>query len=251
MKAFLEKIDKDYLDDFVYISKHQLLNRGIDVVDFDGTDLLSLERKNPRLGDICIGSVEACTKFFELVGIKTPNYIGYPNELLPFYGRKIWSCEFSEIDKFPIFIKPKNGVKLFTGTVLESEKDKKLISSLYTNINDGTEIFCSETIDIISEWRCFVNKGDLKGIHWYDGDFKEFLTKEMVDTINDMISSYKTSPISYTLDVGIVNNGLSKKIILIEVNDFWAIGSYGFNSKEYVRMTVDRFNEIKNENRIN
>lgn len=27
----------------------------------------------------------------------------------------------------------------------------------------------------------------------------------------------------------------------------WAIGSYGFNSKDYVQMTIARFNEIKNE----
>jgi hypothetical protein len=56
-----------------------------------------------------------------------------------------------------------------------------------------------------------------------------------------MIKDYKSANVAYTLDVGITDDGSTK---LVEVNDMWAIGSYGFNAKDYVRMTIDRFQEI-------
>ena len=56
-----------------------------------------------------------------------------------------------------------------------------------------------------------------------------------------MISKYTESPVSYTLDVGVIKSG---ETALVEVNDMWAIGSYGFDAKTYVRMSIDRFMEI-------
>ena len=70
-----------------------------------------------------------------------------------------------------------------------------------------------------------------------------------------MIETYKDeAPISYTLDVGIIekdkNEVLSfEQTVLIEINDFWAIGGYGLDGKTYVRMLIDRFQEIKNLNK--
>ncbi len=81
------------------------------------------------------------------------------------------------------------------------------------------------------------------------------LTPQHIKTIEKCIQDYKTSPIAYTLDFAIIKNKNRiitnskeiNKLALIEVNDMWAIGSYGFNSKDYVQMTIARFNEIKNE----
>ena len=39
MRAFLEKIQNEWLDDFVYASKQPLINLGIDVIPFDGNRL--------------------------------------------------------------------------------------------------------------------------------------------------------------------------------------------------------------------
>jgi len=86
--------------------------------------------------------------------------------------------------------------------------------------------------------------------------------------ITSMIQKYRDeSPVSYTLDIGIVSNTVTStylhqldetctvgrkktetsfKTILIEINDFWAIGGYGLDGKTYVRMLIDRFQEIKN-----
>ena len=111
-------------------------------------------------------------------------------------------------------------------------------------------LYVSEPIDIISEYRCFVHKGVLKGIKWYAGDITEF---PHINIIQEMISRYKDAPVAYTLDVGVIKNEeVMLEVLgcddtttaLIEVNDFWAIGSYGVSGKIYVPMLIDRFKQI-------
>lgn len=245
MRAFLEKnINKDYLDDFVYASKEALLNRGIEVVDFDGTRLANLEAKNPKDEDIIIGSVQACEKFFELVGMPVPQYVGYPEQLMNFYGRSIWTCRFSDVkpDMLPVFMKPQHGVKLFTGMVVDKPASLEFVGKYYPEITPDTCLYCSEVVQIESEYRCFVLKGELKGIQWYAGDFRKFPDVAFIDAA---VAAYTNCPIAYTLDVAVCADGMK----VIEVNDMWAIGSYGFNAKDYVQMTIERFNELKKAHR--
>ena len=143
----------------------------------------------------------------------------------------------------PYFVKPKNNVKLFTGSLVENDKQYRIIKEFW-KVTDDTELLLSEPIDIDAEYRCFVHKGELKGIRYYAGDFKQF---PKVDVIEKMIKDYENPYVSYTLDVGIVLSDLKFPMTtLIEVNDMWAIGSYGFDAKTYVRMVIDRFIEIKN-----
>ncbi len=245
MRAFLEKVEGDYLDDFVYITKYQFLNRGIEVVDFDGTDLENLTRKNPTNKDICIGSVQACNKFFDLIEVERPKYLGYPEELEAYYDRKIWTCKFSDITEFPVFIKPKDDVKLFTGMVIETKKDYDFVSSYYPEITPDLDVLCSGVLNFVSEYRCFIHKGELQGIHWYQGDFKLMLNESMITEIEDMIGAYKSAPIAYTLDVGLYEINGMYWVAVVEVNDMWAIGSYGMDAKKYTRMSIDRFQQIK------
>jgi len=246
MRAFLEKIEKDYLDDFVFSSKYQLQNLGIEIIDFDGTNLSKLENHKPNLkNDILIGSVEACSKFFNLCGVNEPEYIGYPEELQKFLGRIITSCKFKDINApYPYFIKPKGKVKLFTGSVVESEKSHKFMSEYYKEVSPYLDVYISPVLKFESEYRCFVYKGELQGIQYYAGNIRLFPDIKRIDA---MIKKYNSSNVSYTLDVGLVCLNQWQNFYetyLIEVNDMWAIGSYGFDSQKYVRMTIDRFQEI-------
>jgi hypothetical protein len=60
MEAFLEKINGEWLDDFVYIAKQPLIDMGYKIVPYDGDDLEhTLVMRNPDPNtDICIGSVQ-------------------------------------------------------------------------------------------------------------------------------------------------------------------------------------------------
>lgn len=248
MKAYLEKYGKEWFDDFVYSARQPLEDRGFTVVPFDDfilPDLVSCEVFSKD--DIIVGSVEATKKFWEAVGIEAPKYIGYPKSLESFYGRKINRTRFGKItvDDLPIFIKPAYDVKLFTGFVLDKRATLHNIGMYYSEVNPNTAVYTSEVVDIASEYRCFVHKNELVGIKHYAGDFGCF--PDILE-INEMIRLYKKdAPISYTLDVGVIEKAPKDKTILIEINDFWAIGGYGLDGKTYVRMLIDRFQEIKNK----
>lgn len=249
MKAYLEKCDKEWFDDFVYLARQPLEDRGFTIVPFDDFTLPGLlEREMFSKDDIIVGSVEATKLFWNTVGIEVPKYIGYPKSLESFYGRKINQTRFGKItvDDLPIFIKPAYDIKLFTGFVLDKGTTLHNIGMYYSDVNPNTAVYTSEVVNIVSEYRCFIHKNKLVGIKHYDGDFTKFPD---IFTIESMMQKYfDESPVSYTLDVGLkqVGKGLYETI-LIEINDFWAIGGYGLDGKTYVRMLIDRFQEIKNK----
>lgn len=236
-KAFLEQINGQWLDDFVYISVFPLYNRGFEITPFDSDDLDNT--LNPSKEDIIIASVESSEYFFNKIGITPPEYLGYPESLKPYMGRDVYKTKFGDIkSNFPYFIKPSDKVKSFTGTLIESQEIIKFLQG-FDNLNNETKVWFSEPINFISEYRCFVHNQKLVGIKHYTGDFKLFPN---IETIENMIKSYKEANCSYTLDVGVDEKG---RTLLVEINDMWAIGSYGLEGKLYVRMCVDRLIEIK------
>jgi hypothetical protein len=248
MKAFLQKCDNEWFDDFVYSARQPLLDRGFTIIPFNDVELQTLiDCETFDKNDIIIGSVEATKVFWNAVGIETPKYIGYPKSLDSFYGRTIKRTRFGKItlDDLPIFIKPAYDIKLFTGFVLERGTTLHNIGMYYSGVNPNTAVYTSEPINIVSEYRCFVHKNELVGIKHYSGDFNVFPD---ISEIKSMIQKYRDeSPISYTLDVGLVRDSDDFKTIIVEINDFWAIGGYGLDGKTYVRMLIDRFQEIKNK----
>ncbi len=247
MKAFVETIGKEYFDDFVYTAIQPLIKLGYNIIKIDGS--YSYEKLNDYIisnKDIAIGSVEFLNEFFIQLSIDPPKYIGFPNELNKFYGRKIDIVNFNELfnlTEFNFFIKPYNNVKLFTGCLIEQKSTLEFIKKY--ELHNLTEeekfnlfVYKQEKINFISEYRCFIHKGKLVGIKHYKGDFTKFID---VSIINDIISEYKNPPIAYTLDIGLCENNNS---YLIEINDFWAIGGYGLDGEIYSKMIIDRIKEI-------
>jgi len=112
MKAFVETIEKEYFDDFVYTAIQPLIKLGYKIIKINGS--YSYESLNNHIisnKDIAIGSVEFLTEFFKQLGVEPPKYIGFPNELNKFYGRKIEIVNFNDLfnlNEFNFFIKPYN-----------------------------------------------------------------------------------------------------------------------------------------------
>jgi hypothetical protein len=244
MLAFLEQLDKEWLDDFVYISKWPLINMGYEIIPFNGENIDRCFNQftiDPNT-DICIGSVEATVKFFELCGVSIPKYIGYPESLRSFLSRKIIKTTFNDSgNDYPYFVKPSDDVKLFTGDIIKSDKDKQMLLDFnFCDVN--TPIYKSEIVDFVSEYRIFVSKGEIRGIKHYRGDFKKFID---IDIVRSMVELYKDCPSAFTLDVGLTSDG---RTLLVEVNDMWAIGSYGLDGNTYALLCVRRMKEILRKN---
>ena len=102
--------------------------------------------------DIVVGGMLIMSAVLDEYGIKTENY-NYPDELNYLLGRRIWTTELKNLhnEKMPFFAKPVEE-KIAQGMVINSDKDL----SEYDNLNSETEMLCSEVVDFISEWRCFI-----------------------------------------------------------------------------------------------
>jgi hypothetical protein len=246
MKAFLEKIGGEWLDDFVYISKYPLSDRGYTIVPFDGDDMENtLLNKHITLNDMCVGSVQATTKFFEIAGVQTPESITYPSELVDFLGREIKICELGSVNSgdLPLFIKPAIEIKKFTGDVFKSQSHLDGLRH-FDGCNDQTVVWTSTLLEFETEYRVFVSKGVIYGMKHYQGDYAKIVD---IEEVKKMVAAYKDCPSAYTLDVGLTENGETK---LVEVNDMWAIGSYGLEGRDYALLCARRMKEIMSQNGI-
>lgn len=243
MYAYLEQIGGEWLDDFVYMSKEPLKQLGFEIRAFDGDDMENTLTCYPLdiNSDVIIGSVQASTIFFKACGIETPKYLGYPEDLRLFLSRNLTDCRFGDLKvlfRYPYFIKPMNEVKLFTGEIITKDSQLSFLNE-YHDVKDETEVYVSAVLPpVASEYRCFVHEDKLVGIQYYLGDFRKYPDAHVIE---DMIKAYKSSNCAYTLDVAVLEHG---QTVLIEVNDMWAIGSYGMNAKTYALMCVRRMREI-------
>jgi hypothetical protein len=122
-----------------------------------------------------------------------------------------------------VFIANKNNIKISQEMFVKSNTKYKSFADIIKDTESipEDEYLISELIDIDSEWRGFVQNNKLVGLNNYSGDFKLFPN---IQIIEQMINDYKDSPLSYTIDIGVNNNGT----FLIEVHPFVSCGLYGF-----------------------
>ena len=179
-------------------------------------------------------------------------YNDYPKCLNKYLHRKIWESSikdikaelFNEYIINPIFIKPKNKLKKFTGFIIKSIDDLNKIN----NAGDSTKVICSEPVNFISEYRCPVINGEIKDLCYYSGDSNIKIDKSIVQK---MVKEFLNSPKAYCIDVGVLSSG---ETALIEVNDAFSIGIYSMSKEVYAELLITRWNEIKgykSDNRSN
>ena len=60
-------------------------------------------------------------------------------------------------------------------------------------------------------------------------------------SVIQMIFDYEGAPAAYALDVGVTPDG---GVILVEVNDAFALGNYALSSLTYAEMIIARWNEL-------
>jgi hypothetical protein len=209
---------------------------GWEIVPFCSND--ELEDLQPD--EVVVGCIDHVQQALLKLGITPPAEVNYPTELQQFLGRKIWKSQINYIAKHPelwnVFVKPSKETKKFTGRVIRSPKD--LISCGDELID--TEIWCSEPVKFLAEWRCFVRYNEILDVRLYRGDWAVHFDPQVV---KDAVAAYKSAPASYAIDFGLTDTG---KTLMVEVNEGYSIGCYGLFSTEYARFLSARWAEITN-----
>lgn len=214
---------------------------GYEIYTFDKENLYARKYDHLFKKYVFIGSIDAMTYILNKAG-KNFTHLDYPKSLAKYIERKIikqTKKEFIDqfqIDNEPKFIKPVR-TKLFDGVIF---KDMAQMGYL-RDVDDNEEIYVSDIIEILSEYRLFVHKGKVIYSANYSGDW----SLNVKWTIAQLFASnYKDKPIAFCIDVAILEN---KRVEIMEISDFWAIAGYGLYCEDYASMLKDRYWEIIND----
>lgn len=235
--AYVQKRGGEYLNETSYSFANGCRLLGVHVETFEEEALkhVSLPREA-----VVHGTVRVVKNALRALGVEepVPRVDGMPPaELLPFYGRRVWTSTLGEIRRrwpegAPLFIKPLKEHKAFTGFVMTGEF-RDLIPT--ASFPDEMEVLCSEVVDFVSEYRLFVHNGLIVDCRRYNGDFTRLVD---FDVAQDCIRWYKDAPVSWSLDLGVTRKGATS---IVEINDAFALGSYGMASRPYAMMVIDRW----------
>jgi hypothetical protein len=188
--------------------------------------------------EVVVGYIDDVRAALMLLEITPPPGLSYPEELASFLDRKIWKSQINYIAKHPeqwnIFVKPTTDTKKFTGRVVRTPRD--LIGCGDESVD--TEIWCSEPVKFLAEWRCFVTYNEILNVRLYKGDWALHFDPQV---IRAAVAVYTSAPASYAIDFGVTAAG---KTLLVEVNEGYSVGSYGLFPTEYARFLSARWAQM-------
>lgn len=232
MKAYIQaKPDGNFYNDNFYKAWLGFHEMGFETTSFSNFEEL---RKSNR-EDVIVGYVGTVEYRLHDFGIEL-DFLDYPKELSNYLGRKIWTTTINEVNRtpeiWPVFVKSKKN-KQFTGTVVRSPKDLIGCGSCY----EDAECFCSEVVDCLAEWRVFIRYGKILDVRPYRGDWRVHYDPSIIESA---VKAYTTAPSGYAMDFGLTADG---RTLLIEVNDGYALGSYGLHYIDYAKLLSARWAE--------
>lgn len=256
MRIFLQKEDEFYDLDTCYhvehaLRRHNLMCSSEDHINFHSTCKTDIgyrdnhwEGISPK--DVYVGSLEFMREVFHSLGVKVVP-IGIVKELIPFYDRDIKYSTLGHVrNNLPtnLFIKPYTDKQFPAYVIPESKDPDSVLQALFAetdHLPDTTVIIISPLEDFQAEHRCLVHNGELIDIRPYIGNWYDKGMQPDLDFIKKVISSWKNAPKAYALDVGVTVDGKTK---IVEINDFWSCGCYGFEDAKLIYMLTQRYFEI-------
>ncbi len=179
MKVYIQTDkDGDYYNVNAFIASVGFKSLGFEVLKYNDAKKVQESDRDA----IFVGGVGNVRKRLEILGVNKEDEIEYPKELEQFLNRKVWTSTLKQIikdEKSGVFIKPLE-TKLFQGKVITSFSD-----FIGLNFEKEVKIWCSEVINIVTEWRCFVRYKNLLDVRYYKGNWDSKLD---LNIVNDAIS---------------------------------------------------------------
>jgi hypothetical protein len=241
-KAFIETIDGNRMEPEMRDVYDEISRRNIPVEIF--TEKRIRRRQLPLAKDtLVVGYVATVLASFKQLDIQVPATNDYPAALQPFFHRLIWESSVEHLIERvymgnpPVFAKPKGRKKRFTGHVFTHPDDLNFLEGA----SRTTQIFCAEVVDWLSEYRVFVNHGEIVGIGHYAGDPSIAIDQQTVTDVVQSLEQSSEATAAYAIDFGVVSTG---QTAVVEWNDGFSLGSYGLDKTIYTDLLITRWCEI-------
>ncbi len=100
------------------------------------------------------------------------------------------------------------------------------------------DVYVSEVVDFVSEYRVFVRYGEVLDVRHYKGDWRYYPDYKVIESC---INDFYDSPKAYALDFGVTEDG---RTLVVEVNASCSIGSYGLNVVDFAKFRSARWAEV-------
>lgn len=237
MKAYVEQVDGEFRNANVFTAWQGLEAMGFETLFFapDDVEALELDAVTP-----VVAGISAVWRALRGLGVRVGALEAIPRGLEPFAGRDFGECTLAQIRRrvgakeAPVFIKPHaDAGKLFAGHVVSAFRD--LIQT--ASCPGETVVWWSDALELRGEFRGFVWRGELVGWRHYFGDFKSALDFSRVE---GAIGKWDSRPVACAMDWALTADG---ETVLVEVNDAYALGSYGLAPHVYAPMLVERWRQ--------
>ena len=237
MKAYIHYVgDRPFSSDCAS-AERGLTKLGFDCVRFSNDEDLAYADAE----DMIVAGLLVTNGRLHSLGI-SPAAIEYPEQLRKYLRRTIWQDTVGNLESgihWPVFVKPVEE-KLLGGRVVSSPKD--LVK--YREADQRMELWCSDVLELESEWRCYVQDGRALGIIPYIRRKPNSRFDETI--IESAVRDLGRHPAGCALDFGVTMDG---ETVLIEANDGYSLGNYGLDDALYVSLLAARWEELISQRR--
>lgn len=187
--------------------------------------------------NMIVGGVEAIHHYLLVNDFPIPEPLDYPLPLSSFLKRKILLVKvedfLKEWESFRGCYVKSFRHKLINGFCLRKMHDLNQLTKLLPS----DELWVSEPLNIISEYRFYVLNNTVQGVSHYKGD--PLLIPD-VEQVREMARRWKDAPVAYSLDVGVTPSDT----VLVEANDSFALGFYSLQPLLQTKMLMSRWEEL-------
>ncbi|WP_251178624.1 ATP-grasp domain-containing protein [Adlercreutzia agrestimuris] len=138
-----------------------------------------------------------------------------------------------------------NGWPLFVKPLSEKHFDDRVVTCI-ADLNgcgfnkENLPVFCSEPVNFQAGWRCFVRYGKILDVRPYRGDWRCHYDPRIIESA---LAAYTEAPAGYGADFGVTADG---RTLLVEINDGYALGSYGLQQNLYAQLLCTRWSRLMN-----
>jgi hypothetical protein len=234
MNLYTEKLTRgDFSNISFYAGVEGFYAMGFEIIEVENLASLTVEEDH-----VFFGSIQFVQGALAKLGHAVPEHNDYPASLAKYYGRKITESTINTIANHPeswnVFVKPKGQLKKFTGRLVKTTGDLIGCGERGTDV----PVWVSEPVEFVSEWRVFVRYNQIQGVKPYKGSWRGQYDHKVIEAA---VKDYENAPAGYAIDFGLTRDG---RLLVVEVNEGYAIGNYGLFYIDYAKLIAARWAEM-------
>lgn len=189
------------------------------------------------------GGVPVVEAALEKLGVAVPVADNLPECLAKYRGRRIRPSTWGELRaeyagkpvREPLFVKPRLRNKGFPSVAVYDADDFPDAARQ----PDDSAVWVAEYVTFVSEWRCFVRRGEVLDLCRYQGDVFRYPDPRVIKAA---LADYAAvAPAGYGIDFGVLTDG---RTVLVEVNDGYSLNPYGLEAMEYSELLEARWAQL-------